>query len=236
MIPLHDDNPTTLRPVVTITLIVLCIVVFLWQVSLPERAAFAATIGYGAIPAVLFGQAHLPPALEAVPPFVTLLTSMFLHGGWLHIIGNMLYLWTFGNNVEDSMGHGRFIIFYVLCGVVAALAHALQDVQSTVPMIGASGAISGVLAAYLLLYPRARILVLVWLGFFVTTVRVPAMIVLGFWILLQVINLTLAAASDDPGGVAWMAHVGGFAAGLVLLPVFKKRHIPLFRSRSGPWG
>ncbi|MGC2855941.1 rhomboid family intramembrane serine protease [Novispirillum sp. DQ9] len=236
MIPLHDDNPTTLRPVVTITLIVLCIVVFLWQVSLPERAAFAATIGYGAIPAVLFGQAHLPPALEAVPPFATLLTSMFLHGGWLHIIGNMLYLWTFGNNVEDSMGHGRFVLFYLLCGIAAALAHAVQDIQSTVPMIGASGAISGVLGAYLLLYPRARILVLVWLGLFVTTVKVPAMVVLGFWILLQLVNLGIAAASEDSGGVAWMAHLGGFVAGMVLLPVFKKRHIPLFRSRSGPWG
>lgn len=236
MIPLHDDNPTTLWPVVTISLIVLCIVVFLWQVSLPERAAFEATIGYGAIPAVLFGQARLPPGLEVVPPFATLLTSMVLHGGWLHIIGNMLYLWTFGNNVEDSMGHGRFIVFYILCGIAAALAHAVQDIQSTVPMIGASGAISGVLAAYLLLYPKARILVLVWLGLFVTTVRVPAMVVLGFWILLQIVNLALASASDEPGGVAWMAHVGGFAAGLVLLPVFKKRHIPLFRSRSGPWG
>lgn len=236
MIPLKDDNPTTIRPVVTITLIVLCIIVFLWQVSLPERAFFAATVGYGTIPAVLFGQAQLPPTLETVPPFVTLLTSMFLHGGWLHIIGNMLYLWTFGNNVEDSMGHGRFIIFYVLCGIVAALAHAAQDVQSTVPMIGASGAISGVLGAYLLLYPKARILVLVWLGVFVTTLRIPAMVVLGFWILLQIVNVAIAAASDDPGGVAWMAHVGGFAAGLLLLPVFKKRHIPLFRSRSGPWG
>jgi len=236
VIPLHDDNPTTLRPVVTVVLIAVCIVVFLWQVSLPERAAFAATIGYGAIPAVIFGHAQLPPELTTVPALGTLLTSMFLHGGWLHLIGNMLYLWVFGNNVEDSMGHGRFIVFYGLCGIVAALAHAVQDVQSTVPMIGASGAISGVLGAYLLLYPRARILVLVWLGIFVTTLRVPAMVVLGFWILLQFINLAVAAAAGDPGGVAWMAHVGGFIAGMVLLPVFKKRHIPLFRSRSGPWG
>lgn len=236
MIPLHDDNPTTLRPVVTISVIVLCVVVFFWQVSLPDRAAFAATIGYGAIPAVIFGHAQLPPQLETVPPLATLVTSMFLHGGWLHIIGNMLYLWTFGNNVEDAMGHGRFIAFYLLCGVVAALAHAMQDVQSTVPMIGASGAISGVLGAYLLLYPRARILVLLWLGIFVTTVRVPAMVVLGFYIVLQFINLGVAAAAGEPGGVAWMAHIGGFAAGMILLPFFKKRHVPLFRTRSGPWG
>ncbi len=221
---------------VTVVLIALCIVVFLWQVSLPERASFAATIGYGAIPAVIFGHVELPTELAAVPALGTLLTSMFLHGGWLHLIGNMLYLWVFGNNVEDSMGHGRYIVFYLLCGIAAALAHALQDVQSTVPMIGASGAISGVLGAYLLLYPRARILVLVWLGIFVTTLRVPAMVVLGFWILLQFINLAVASAAGDPGGVAWMAHVGGFIAGMVLLPVFKKRHIPLFRSRSGPWG
>jgi membrane associated rhomboid family serine protease len=236
VIPLHDDNPTTIRPVVTVAFIALCVVVFFWQVSLPERAMFAATIGYGAIPAVIFGHVALPPGLDTVPPLATLVTSMFMHGGWMHIIGNMLYLWVFGNNVEDSMGHARFAVFYIVCGIVAALAHALQDVQSTVPMIGASGAVSGVLGAYLLLYPRARILVLVWLGIFVTTVRVPAMVVLGFWIVLQFINLAVAAAAEEPGGVAWMAHVGGFAAGMILLPFFKKRHIPLFRSRSGPWG
>lgn len=236
MIPLHDDNPTTVRPVVVVVVIALCILVFLWQVTLPDRVAWAATLGYGAIPAVIFGHAQLPPALEAVPPLATLVTSMFLHGGWLHIIGNMLYLWVFGNNVEDSMGHARFVAFYLACGVIAAGAHALQDPQSVVPMIGASGAISGVLGAYLLLYPRARILVLIWLGIFVTTVRVPALVVLGFWIVLQVIQLSVATVAGDPGGVAWMAHIGGFIAGMVLLPVFKKRHIPLFRNRSGPWG
>lgn len=237
MIPLHDDNPTTVRPVVTVTVIALCVLVFLWQVSLPPRAEFAAVLGYGAIPSVLFGTDRLPPGLETVPPLATLFTSMFLHGGWLHLIGNMLYLWVFGNNIEDSMGHGRFVVFYLLCGVIAALAHAFQDPLSTVPMIGASGAISGVLGAYLLLYPHARILVLVWLGFFITTVRIPALYVLGFWILLQFINFAgTAAVAGGEGGVAWAAHIGGFLAGMALIPFFKKRHIPLFRGRTGPWG
>ena len=166
MIPLRDDNPTEIRPYVTIGFIVACVLVFLNQVSLPDRYLEAFIYQYGAIPAVVFGHADLPNELIAVPPLGTLFTSMFLHGGWMHLIGNMMYLWIFGNNIEDVMGHVKFIIFYVICGILAALSHAIIDTNSIVPMVGASGAISGVLGAYLLLYPRAQVLVLIPLGFF----------------------------------------------------------------------
>lgn len=232
MIPLHDDNPTELKPVLTVTLIVACVLVFLWQLSLGaamERAVYA----LGVTPAVLFGTAQLPPALAIVPPEATLLTSMFLHGNFMHLAGNMLYLWIFGNNVEDAMGHGRFIAFYVLCGVAAALAQALPNPASTVPMIGASGAISGVLGAYLLLYPHARVLVGIPLGFFLHTVRLPAAWVLAFWFVFQLLNSLLAAPAEG-GGVAWGAHVGGFVAGMALVPLFRRRGIRLWQS-SRPW-
>jgi len=156
MIPLHDDNPTTIRPLVTITIIVLCVLVFLWELSLGPEGLQRAVYAFGAIPAVLFDRVELNPALAVIPAELTLVTSMFMHGGWMHLISNMLYLWIFGNNIEDAMGHGRFILFYLLCGLAAALAHAALDPGSRVPMIGASGAISGVLGAYLLLYPHAR--------------------------------------------------------------------------------
>ena len=226
MIPLHDDNPTTLRPVVTIALMVLCTLVFLWELSLGPVGLERAVYAFGAIPAVLFDQLRLNPALAVIPPELTLLTSMFMHGGWMHLLGNMLYLWIFGNNVEDAMGHGRFLLFYLLCGLIAALGHAWLDPASRVPMIGASGAISGVLGAYLLLYPHARVLVGIPFGFFVHTVYLPAMLVLGMWFLLQILNS--AAASGGQGGVAWFAHIGGFIAGMVLLPLFKRRGVRLF--------
>jgi hypothetical protein len=149
MLPLNDDNPTEHTPVVTITFIVACCLVFLYQSSLPPAPGEAFVYQYGAIPSVVFGHAMLPPEVATVPAFATMLTSMFLHGSWMHLIGNMLYLWVFGNNIEDIMGHARFILFYVVCGVLAALSHALTDPTSTVPMVGASGAISGILGAYL---------------------------------------------------------------------------------------
>ncbi len=233
MFPLHDDNPTTRTPFVTVGLIVACSFAFLWQLALGEQGGWRAVVSLGVIPAVLVGGRELAPELALVPAEATVLTSMFLHGGWMHLIGNMLYLWIFGNNIEDSMGHVRFIAFYLLCGAAAAFAQVLPDPASTVPMIGASGAISGVLGAYLLLYPKARVLVLVFLGFFVTTVRIPAMYVLGFWFVLQFFN----AAVTDPGqgGVAWWAHVGGFVAGAALILVFRDKRVPLFGRRQGPW-
>jgi membrane associated rhomboid family serine protease len=160
---------------------------------------------------------------------------MFLHGGWLHIIGNMLYLWIFGNNIEDILGHVGFVLFYVACGAAAALAQSALDVDSTVPMIGASGAIAGVLGAYAVLFPRAHVLVLLPLGFFSQVIRLPALLVLGFWFVLQFIEGGLTASSGE-GGVAYWAHIGGFVAGLVLIFLFPRRSSPTsWRRRRGPW-
>ena len=171
MIPLHDDNPTDIFPVLTVTFIAACVLVFLWQTSLGSQGYQAAVYALGVIPAVLLDKVTLPAELAVVPASVTVFTSMFLHGGFMHLAGNMLYLWIFGNNVEDAMGHGRFIVFYLLCGVAAVFGQVLQNPDSQIPMIGASGAISGVLGAYLILYPRARVLVLIPLGFFMHLVR-----------------------------------------------------------------
>ncbi|MFQ5776008.1 MAG: rhomboid family intramembrane serine protease [Kiloniellaceae bacterium] len=243
MFPLHDDNPTTLRPVVTVGLIAACVLVFLWQISLSPYDAQRAVYAFGMIPAVLFGERALPPEVAAIPAELSLITAMFLHGGWMHLLGNMLYLWIFGNNVEDAMGHGRFIVFYALSGIAAALAQAAQDPGSTVPMIGASGAIGGVLGGYVLLFPRARVLVLVPIGFFLTTLRVPALLVLGLWFVLQFLYTAMTAG--QAGGVAYWAHIGGFVAGMILVVPFRNKAFPLFggpgraltghRGRS-PWG
>ncbi len=226
MIPLYDDNPTKIFPILTVTFIVACVLVFFWQLSLGP-AGQKAVYALGVIPATLLQGKTLAPDIYLIPAELTLLTSMFLHGGWMHLIGNMLYLWIFGNNVEDAMGHTRFIIFYVICGLAAALAQSLPDPSSVIPMIGASGAISGILGAYLLLYPRARVLVAIPLVVFIYTTRLPAMAVLGFWFAFQLISSLLADSGG--GGVAWGAHVGGFIAGVLLIPFFKYRHIKLFR-------
>jgi membrane associated rhomboid family serine protease len=225
MIPLHDDNPTAIKPYVTIALIASCSLVFLWQLSLGSGGA-RAVYGLGVIPAVLLDIKTLHPSLVIVPPVVTVITSMFLHGGWMHLIGNMLYLWIFGNNVEDAMGHGRFVAFYLLCGIAAVLAQVLPDPASTTPMIGASGAISGVLGAYLLLYPHARVLVAIPFGFFIHTMRLPAAWVLGFWFALQLLSNILAGGQR--GGVAFRAHLGGFIIGTLLIPLFKQKGVTLF--------
>jgi len=230
MIPLQDDNPSRITPIVTYGLIGACVLVYLWQASLTKEAAEEAVYALGLIPAVLFSRAELQDAVAVVPPVMTVLTSMFMHGGWMHLLGNMLYMWIFADNVEDSMGHGRFVVFYLLCGIAAALAQALPDPSSQVPMVGASGAISGVLGAYLLLYPHARVLVIVPIGFAYAT-RLPAGIVLALWFGLQLLNELVA----PPGaaGVAFRAHLGGFVAGLALIPLFKHRDLPLLnRPRS----
>jgi membrane associated rhomboid family serine protease len=231
LIPLRDDNPSAHPPVVAISLIILCVLVFLWQVSLGGEGGQRAIYALGVIPAVLVGGQQLPPELSVVPPVATILTSMFMHGGWMHLIGNMLYLWIFGDNVEDSMGHGRFVVFYVLCGVAAALAQAIPEPGSTIPMVGASGAISGVLGAYLLLYPHARVLVAVPLGFILQTVRLPAGVVLLLWFGLQLLSNMMTQPGQ--GGVAFRAHIGGFVAGMLLIPLFKRRGVPLFHQARG---
>jgi membrane associated rhomboid family serine protease len=225
MIPLRDDNPSRSTPFVTIGFIVACVLVFLWELSL-GAAAESAIYALGVIPAVLLGNVQLPPELQLVPPAATIFTSMFMHGGWMHLIGNMLYLWIFGDNVEDSMGHARFVVFYVLCGIAAVFAQALPEPSSQIPMIGASGAISGVLGAYLLLHPQARVLVAVPFGFILHTMRLPAGLVLALWFALQLISNAMAAPGQ--GGVAFRAHIGGFIAGMVLVPLFKRRNVRLF--------
>jgi len=227
MIPLKDDNPTEIKPIVTIGIIVACVVVFLHQVSLSGKLGELFVYQYGAIPAVVFGYADLPSEIVAVSAYGSLITSMFLHGGWMHLIGNMMYLWIFGNNIEDVMGHVKFIVFYAACGILAALSHAAIDSESSVPMIGASGAISGVLGAYLLLYPHARVLVLIPFGFFSQMIYIPAGIVLGLWFLLQLISGGMSAGSQG-GGVAIFAHIGGFVAGMALIPFFKHAHVRFF--------
>jgi len=227
MIPLRDENPTTITPVVTVALIVLNCLVYFYQISLGQAeerfiASFAAVPAEWFRPGTVVGDPGVPPSL-------TVLTAMFLHANLMHLGGNMLYLWIFGNNIEDVMGHGRFILFYVLCGVAAMFGHAFTAPESTVPMIGASGAISGVLGAYLLLFPHVRVLVLIPLGFFTRLVYVPAVVVLGFWIVMQVINAAFNWGGLG-GGVAWFAHIGGFAAGLALIKVFQRRPVtPVLR-------
>ena len=228
MIPIRDHLATTRVPYVTYAIVAACVLMFLWQLSLGGQGQ-TAVYALGAIPAVIFGEARLPADIEMVPPLATVFTSMFLHGGWMHLIGNMLYMWIFANNVEDSMGHARFVVFYLVCGVAAVLAQSLPDVHSQVPMIGASGAISGVLGAYLLLFPHARVLVMIPLGVIMNAHYLPAVVVLGFYFVLQVIMTAMTPAGA--GGVAFAAHLGGFAAGAALIPLFKHRSVPLFSKR-----
>ena len=234
VLPLHDDNPTSTRPYVTVDLMIANLLVFAWQhLLLSAEAGERAVYALGVIPAVLMGNEAMPPGLALVPAPATILTSMFLHGGFLHLAGNMLYLWIFGNNIEDAMGHARFFVFYLLCGVAAVFALVLPNPGSVVPMIGASGAISGVLGAYLLLYPRARVLLGLPLGFLIVQLgRFPAGWVLVAWFVMQLLmggmNATRVAGAE--GGVAFGAHIGGFVAGLLLVTLFKRRNVPLWRA------
>ena len=233
MIPISDDNPARLTPIMTWGLIALCVAVYLWERSLGREMGPALNV-LGFIPASLFGQPTEISGFVGVPPLATILTSIFLHGSVLHLAGNMLYLWIFGNNVEDAMGHLRFLLFYVLSGIAAALTLAYIQPHSHIPMVGASGAISGVLAGYVLFYPRARVTVIVPLGIVFYPFAISAVWVVGLWFLMQLAS----AAFSDPSqpGVAFWAHVGGFAAGLVLTPLFKSGDVPLFGDvHRGPW-
>jgi membrane associated rhomboid family serine protease len=230
MFPLKDNLPTHSIPVVTVGLIALNVLAFLYQASLQidssgegARASEAFVREFGLVPCRLTGECPLAGDLPS--PLFTVFSSMFLHGSFFHIAGNMLYLWIFGNNVEDTLGHGRFILFYLASGVVAAATQTAVGPDSTVPMIGASGAISGVLGAYFLLFPHASVLTLVIFGFFWRLVSIPALLVLGFWMVVQILNGLGALGMG--GGVAWFAHIGGFFAGMGLLFVFRPRsHAP----------
>jgi len=226
MIPLKDDNASARRPYVTVALIVSCTTVFLWQQSLDLDAGRRVVDALGAIPAVLLTDARLPAELQWIPRYAAPLTSMFLHGGWLHLSGNMLYLWIYGDNVEDSLGHVRYLVFYLVCGVAAVGAQALSEPQSAYPIIGASGAISGVLGAYLLLFPRAKVLTLVLLPFFFTTLRLPAMLLLLLWFAAQLVSDLAARGSGS--AVAFGAHIGGFLVGMLLVTLLKRREVTLF--------
>jgi len=205
---------------------VINVLVLLYQSSLGPRQGEIFVFQFGAIPAVILGEKTLPAEIAAIPPALSIFTSMFLHGGFMHLIGNMLYLWIFGNNIEDAMGHVRFAVFYILSGLAASFAHLFTNINSTIPAIGASGAISGVLGAYLLLYPRAQVLVLVPLGFFTRLMYIPAGFVLGFWFILQLLQGTMSGSQG--GGVAWWAHIGGFVAGMALVGLFKHRSVKFF--------
>lgn len=234
MIPYRDENPTVLTPVVTVGIVALNVLAWAFIEGLGvERSVAAAVCHYGLIPAEVLQQ--VPPgttvqmgpdlfcAVDPGPQLWTVLTSMFMHGGWMHLIGNMVFFWVFGNNIEDAMGHVRFAVFYVTCGVTAAAAQVFISPHSTIPMVGASGAISGVLGAYLLLYPKVRVHALLPLGFYMTTIVLPAYVMLGYWILLQILGSLPQLGNQQGGGTAFMAHIGGFVAGLMLIRLFAKR-------------
>ncbi len=215
LIPYKDDNPTRNVPYLTIGIIILNIAVFVLQLT-SRTGMQNMAYDYGAIPHSLLTLESRQP----VHPALTIFSSMFMHGGFLHIGSNMLYLWIFGNNIEDRIGPVRFIIFYLFCGIGAAFAHAITNPDSTIPMIGASGAVSGILGAYMLLFPRANVHTLLILGIFITKVKIPALFVIGLWVLVQFINSVISAGIQNAGGVAWFAHLGGFLLGLLTIKIW----------------
>jgi membrane associated rhomboid family serine protease len=222
-LPLKDDNPLKFIwfQFATVTLIVVNVAVFFWQQSLGEEGIVTIAQSAGVIPVSLFGGAPLPEWLGNLPSEVTLVTYMFLHGDWMHLGGNMLFLWVFGDNIEDAMGSIRFTLFYLLTGVAAGLAHVYMNPGSQAPLIGASGAIAGIIGAYLMLYPRVRM----WsLAFMRIPLKLPAFVVIGAWVATQVF-FVYAEIQD---GTAWWAHLGGFVAGVLLVAVFKRSDQPLF--------
>ncbi|MHB0867757.1 MAG: rhomboid family intramembrane serine protease [Thermoleophilia bacterium] len=218
MLPLKDNIPTERFPIVTLLLVGINVLVFLYELSLGQGLdRFLAT--YGMTPyEITHGVSLLP---REVPVYATLFTSMFLHAGILHLGGNMLFLWIFGNNVEDSMGRFRFVIFYLMCGLIASMAQIIVGPASQIPNVGASGAIAGVLGGYILLFPRARVTTLIFLGFFITFIELPAMLVLFLWMAFQVVSgVTGLYSSMADGGVAYFAHIGGFIVGLLTIRLF----------------
>ena len=226
MFPISDDNPSRITPFVTWALIGASVLVFLWQASLGGQTGEAAVYALGMIPARLFGFSQLTGELAIVPAWATIFTSMFMHGGWMHLGGNMLFLWIFGDNVEDAMGHLRFLMFYLMCGIFAGLLHTAIMSSSDIPVIGASGSVAGVVAAYLMLHPRVKIWVL---ALWRVPLKISAAWVLGFWILLQLFS----AVTSSGEGIAWWAHVGGLGAGAVLILFMRRRGVKLFDQTQG---
>ena len=235
MLPLRDTVQSKTSPVVTVGLIIINAVIFIFQLSLGQSLnGFIMT--YGFVPSRFF---HFMSKGEIFMGLFPLFTSMFLHGGWLHIIGNMWFLWIFGDNVEDRVGHFKYFIFYILCGVAAGLIHGFTNSGSGIPTIGASGAIAGIMGAYFILYPRAKIWTLIPIFFFVQFVEIPAILFIGLWILMQFfMGVFSLGAGSLQGGVAWWAHIGGFAAGAILIFIFRKRKRNLprkFADQYYPW-
>ncbi len=226
MFPLNDLNPTIHKPWATVLIIL--VTLFVWFVVQDfgiHPGLVQSICKFGLIPGELLQSATPIPGgcpFDSQPHWSTLLTSMFMHGSWFHIIGNLWFLWVFGDNVEDIMGPVRFIVFYLLCGFAAAAAQMFTSIDSVVPMVGASGAIGGVMGAYAFLYPRARVNTLIFLGFYITTVEVPALFMLGYWFLIQLLSGLPTLLHDSGAGVAFWAHVGGFLAGLALIGVFSR--------------
>jgi membrane associated rhomboid family serine protease len=224
MIPLRDENRSGSFPIVNVLLIAACTVVFLYEISLSTSGLKAFFDRFALTPGrVSYGLGSGEASwAELIAPFFT---SMFLHGGWLHLIGNMWFLWIFGDNVEDSMGSVRYLLFYILCGLGAGTAHYMLGPGSRLPTVGASGAIAGVLAGYVVMFPGARVLTLVPLGFFIRVMELPAVAVIGIWFLIQIVSSALSFGLADKGGVAFSAHVGGFVAGLLLVWLFRRRRV-----------
>lgn len=223
MVPLRDNNPTTITPYVTYALVGANIFIFLYQLTLPSQQLQAFFNRAAVVPCQLSATCPIP-VNQGIPEWLTLVTSQFLHGGFLHLAGNMLFLWVFGNNIEDRLGHIKFLIFYIGCGVFAALFQWFFSQNSSIPMLGASGAIAGVMGAYILRFPKAEVLTLIPLGFFITTFRLPAYFFLGFWFVQQAFYglASLPARTNigmESGGVAYWAHAGGFVVGAVLGPI-----------------
>jgi len=216
MIPLKDDNPTRTFPFINIALIVANVLVFFYQVSLPPHAAKAFLLANATIPTRI--PAYLGGYLGFKMAFYPVFTSMFLHGGWMHLLGNMLFLYVFGDNVEDYFGHIPYLIFYLVCGIGSGLTHVLFNLHSSLPAIGASGAISGVMGAYAVLFPRARVLML----FFIFLIPIPALVVLGYWFVLQFLSGVGELGARAAGGVAFWAHIGGFLIGVLVALVVKR--------------
>ncbi|MEZ5358421.1 MAG: rhomboid family intramembrane serine protease [Candidatus Zixiibacteriota bacterium] len=230
LIPLKDDNPTGKFPIVTVIIIALNCLIFFYQKLLPAEMQFYFTVQYGYIPYELTHAAELTPQM----PFSTWLTpftSMFMHADYAHIAGNMLYLWIFGNNVEDFLGRARFVIFYIFAGLAAIALFTAVDFDGTTPLVGASGAIAGVMGAYFVVWPRARVMVLFWFIFFVRLFWLPAVFVLGAWIALQIIMGMATVGGPQMGGVAWFAHIGGFAYGYIFLRLAARHRTKTKRGR-----
>ncbi len=218
MIPYKDNNPTRIVPFVTIGIISANILIFIWQIF-SGSGLHGSIIAYGAIPhSILTFETQ-----QSVNPLLTVFSSMFMHAGLLHLAFNMLYLWIFGNNIEDKLGHVRFSFFYIFCGIISAYVHAIAEPGSYIPMVGASGAVSGILGAYILLFPKATVHTVLLLGFFITTVKIPALIVIGFWAIIQFVNGLISTTVEHKGGVAWFAHIGGFLVGLLTIKLWLPR-------------